>query len=125
MGLFANPVTLTDGVDTTRIFSFRAQVADTKSIIGEYIEDGPSIAENSLLVVKHDSRSTTPRHLLQRKTNRKPAAATADTLLPITVNVTFTGSNLFSAAEWQTELNIVIDAMQESNFLSGMLSGKI
>lgn len=126
MGLFTSPLVLTDGVDTTRNFSFRAQVADAKSVIGEYIEDGPSIAEESLLVVKHDTRSSTPRHLIQRKTNRHPAANTADTILkPMTVNLTFNGSKDFSAAEWQTELNILIDAAQEANFVAGMLAGKI
>lgn len=125
MGLFTNPVTLTDGVDTTRIFSFRAQRADTKSVVGDYIEDGPSIAEESLLVVKHDTRSV-PRHLLQRSTKRHPAANTGDAiLLPITINFTMTADRAFTAAELQTELNILIDAAQEANFVSGMLSGKI
>lgn len=126
MGLFTNPVTLTDGVDVTRIFSFRAQKMDTKSIVGEWIEEGPSIAENSLLTVKHDTRSTTPRHLLQRATNRHPAARTADTILdPITMNFTVVANKDFSVAELQTELNILIDALQETSFLSNLLSGKI
>jgi len=125
MGLFTNPVTLTDGVDVTRIFSFRAQRADSKSVVGDYIEEGPAIAEESLLVVKHDSRNT-PRHLLQRSTKRRPAANAADTpLLPITINVTITADAAFTPAEIQTELNITIDACQEANFVSGMLSGKL
>lgn len=125
MSLFTNPVTLTDGVDVTRIFSFRAQRMDQKSIVGDYIEEGPSIAENSLLTVKHDTRNT-PRHLLQRSTNRRPAANAAETpLLPITLNLTITCSADFTAAEVQTELNILIDAAQEGNFVSGLLTGKL
>lgn len=125
MGLFANPVTLTDGVDTTRIFSFRAQRSDTKSVVGDYVEEGPSIAEDSLLTIKHDSRGV-PRHLLQRSTNRRPAAVAAtEPLERITVNLTVTASKNFTAAEIQTELNILIDAAQEANFLSGMLVGKL
>lgn len=125
MGLFTNPVTLTDGVDTTRIFSFRAQRSDPKSIVGDYIEEGPAIAEESLLVVKHDARNT-PRHLLQRSTKRHPAANTVDTsLLPVTINMTITADKAFTAAEIQTELNILIDACQEANFVANMLSGKL
>lgn len=125
MGLLANPVTLSDGVDVTRIFSFRAQRSDPKSVVGDYIEEGPSIAECSLLTVKHDMRST-PRHLFQRSTKRRPAANAAETpLLPITINVTITADAAFTAAEIQTELNIAIDACQEANFVAGLLSGKI
>lgn len=125
MGLFSNPVTLTDGVDTTRVFSFRAQRNESNVIAADYIEDGPSIAENSLLVVKHDVRKT-PRHLLQRSTNRRPAASAAtDPLLPITLNFTVTASPLFTAAEIQTELNILIDAAQETSFVQNMLSSKL
>lgn len=126
MGLFTNPVVLTDGVDVTRNFSFRAQISDPKSVVGEWIEDGPSIAEDSKLVVKHDSRSTTPRHLIQRKTNRHPSANTGDAILePITINTTVVCSKAFTVAEVQTELNIHIDALQEANFLTGFLQGKI
>lgn len=126
MGLFSNPVTLTDGVDTTRIFAFRAQRADSKGlIVGDYIEEGPSIAEESLLTAKHDTRKV-PRHLLQRTTNRRPAAnAATEPLLPITVNFTITADKAFTAAEIQTEVNILVDAVQETGFVAGMLSSKI
>lgn len=125
MGLFTNPVVLNDGVDATRNFSFRAQRSDTKSVVGDYVEDSSaSIAAESLLVVKHDSRNT-PRHLLQRSTNRKPAAYTDVTLLPITVNFTLTADKGFTAAELQTEVNILIDALQEANFVSNLLSGML
>lgn len=126
MGLFTNPVVLTDGVDVTRNFSFRAQRSDTKSIVGDYIEDSSQpIAAESLLVVKHDTRST-PRHLLQRSINRRPAAwAATEPLAPITLNLTITANKAFTAAELQTELNILIDAAQEANFVNNMLSSMI
>lgn len=126
MGLFTNPVVLTDGVDVTRNFSFRAQRADQKSTVGDYIEDSSQpIAAESLLVVKHDSKGT-PRHLLQRSINRRPAAwAATEPLARITANFTLTADKAFTAAELQTEVNILIDAMQEANFVNNFLSGLI
>lgn len=126
MGLFTNPVVLTDGVDVTRNFSFRAQRADTKSVIGDWIEDSSQpIAAESLIVVKHDARNV-PRHLLQRTINRRPAAwAATEPLAKITLNLTVTADKAFTAAEIQTELNILIDAAQEANFVSNFLSGMI
>lgn len=125
MGLFTNPVVLTDGVDATRNFSFRAQRADTKSVVGDYIEDSSQpIAAESLLVVKHDTRNT-PRHLLQRSIKRVPASATDGIRKLITANLTITCDPAFTDAEIQTEINILIDAAQESGFVNGMLSSKI
>lgn len=126
MGLFTNPVVLTDGVDVTRNFYFRAQRADTKSVVGDYVEDSSQpIAAESVLVVKHDARNT-PRHLLQRSINRRPAAwAATEPLSRITLNLTVTADKAFTAAEIQTELNILIDAAQEANFLNNLLSGMI
>lgn len=125
MGLFSNPVVLTDGVDATRNFSFRAQRADTKSTVGDYIEDSSQpIAAESLLVVKHDTRSV-PRHLLQRSIKRVPTSATDGVRKQITANLTITADAAFTDAEIQTEVNILIDAAQESGFVLGMLSSKI
>lgn len=125
MGLFTNPVVLTDGVDATRNFSFRAQRADAKSVVGDYIEDSSQpIAAESLLVVKHDTRSV-PRHLLQRTIKKVPAAATDGVRRQVTANLTFIADPLFTDAEVQTEVNILIDAAQESGFVLNMMSGKI
>lgn len=126
MGLFTNPVVLNDGVDATRNFSYRAQRTDKNAVVADYIEDSSQpLAAASLLTVKHDSRKT-PRHLLQRSINRRPAASAAtDPLLPITVNFTVTASPLFTAAEIQTEVNIAVDAVQEANFVSNLLSGML
>lgn len=125
MGLFSNPVVLTDGVDVTRNFSFRAQRADTRSIVGDYIEDSSQpIAAESLLVVKHDTRSV-PRHLLQRTIKKVPAANTDGVRKQVTVNLTITADPAFTDAEIQTEVNILIDAAQEAGFVLGMLSSKI
>lgn len=127
MGLFTDPVVLTDGVDATRNFSFRAQISDSKSVVGEWIEDSSApLAAESKIVVKHDNSSTNPRHLVQRKINRSPAALNdASKLEPITINVTVNCSKNFTAAEVQTELNLTIDMCQEANFLANLLSGKI
>lgn len=126
MGLFTNPVVLTDGVDATRNFYFRAQRADAKSVVGDYIEDSSQpIAAESVLVVKHDVRKV-PRHLLQRTINRRPAAVAAtEPLSKITMNFTVTADKAFTPAELQTELNILIDAISKEYFLTNMLSGMI
>lgn len=125
MGLFTNPVVLNDGVDATRNFSFRSQRNDPKSIVGDYIEDASQpIAANSLLVVKHDTRAV-PRHLLQRIIDRIPAANTLGQRKRITVNLTITADPEFTDAEVQTEVNILIDAAQESGFVAGMLQSKL
>ena len=53
MGLLANPVTLNDGVGD-RIFGFRSQEPDTKSIVGVYSETAAALSAESILTVKHD-----------------------------------------------------------------------
>lgn len=125
MGLFSNPVVLTDGVDVTRNFSFRAQRADTKSTVGDYIEDASQpIAAESLLVVKHDTRNI-PRHLLQRTIKKVPASEPTGPRKQVTVNFTITADPAFTDAEIQTEVNILVDAIQEVGFVLGMLSSKL
>lgn len=125
MGLFTNPVALTDGTDT-RTFAYRAQLADVKSVGADYIESAASSAAKSLLVVKHDMRTATIRNLLQRTTKVHPAADTdTDDLLPITVNFTVTAHESFSEAEIQKEVNILLDALAEANVVKSMRSGII
>lgn len=126
MGLFTNPVTLSDGTNS-HIFSYRAQQPNTAgSIAADYVELAADIDAESVLVVKHDKRSATPRHLLQRKVNLHPAAITEDTALsPMTLNLTLTGRKEFSAAEWQLQLNLLIDAITEPNFVTNMLNSML
>lgn len=123
MGLFANPVTLNDGV-ASRIFSFRSQVFDKKSVVAEYIETAAAISAGSIIRVKHDPNSATPRHLIQRVTNLAPAAAST-TLLPVTLNFTLTASSLFTDAELAKEFALLIDALSETNVLKNLMNNII
>ena len=124
MGLFVNPVTLNDG-SASRIFAFRSQVYDKKSVIGEYIESAADLSAESVLRVKHDPSASTPRHLLQRTVKRVPAADADAGLLGITVNLTITASKLFTDAEVATEVAILLDAAAEANVVKSMLNSLI
>lgn len=121
MGLFTNPVTL----DTNHIFSYRGQVYDKKSSIGEYIETAATIASESLIKVKHDPNGAAPRHLLQRSVKRVPAAGVAGELKRITVNFTVVADPLFTDTEVSEETAILIDALGEANVIKGMLTNQL
>jgi hypothetical protein len=123
MGLLSNPVTLNDG-SGDRIFSFRSQRPDNRSVVGDYIEDAAASAANSLITVKHDLRATTaPRALLQRIINKVPAAGTE--YLKITQNYTIVASSLFTVAELTDEFTLFLDMLSEANVLSGLRAKKI
>lgn len=123
MGLFANPVTLNDG-SGDRIFSFRSQRPDNRSVIGDYIEDAAATAAQSLITVKHDLRATTaPRALIQRYIKKVPAAGTE--YLGITQNYTIVASSLFTVAELTDEFTLFLDALSEASILTGLRSKKI
>jgi hypothetical protein len=123
MGLLSNPVTLNDGT-ADRIFSFRSQRPDNRSVVGDYIEDAAASAANSLITVKHDLRATTaPRALLQRIINKVPAAGTE--YLKITQNYTIVASSLFTVAELTDEFTLFLDMLSEANVLSGLRAKKI
>lgn len=132
MALFDNPVTLSDdgGSTTDREFSFLNQdVSNPNSITGIWLEDAADPTAESKLVVKHDQRPLKNgfrRDLLQRTVKLHPAADTdTDDLKPLTINITVTGDKLFSVAEIQPELNLMIDALEETGFLAGFRAGKI
>lgn len=121
MGLFSNPVTL----DTDHIFSYRAQLPTSKAgqFAADYIEEAADPSAVSKIVVKHDTSGKTPRHLLQRVINKHPAADTdTDELLPMTINFTVTCAALFSEAEVQAEINILLDAIAQTDFTKKLRS---
>lgn len=124
MGLFTDPVVLNDGAGD-RTFSFRAQQPDNKSLVGDYIEDAAALAEESLLVVKHDLKSTAPRHLLQTTIMAVPAAGVAGVYERITINTTVTAHKLFTVAEVSPQFVLHQDALAEASFIANFLSGKI
>jgi hypothetical protein len=124
MGLFSNPMTINDGTGD-RIFSFRSQRPDNRSVIGDYIEDAAASAANSLITVKHDLRATTAyRALIQRVYKLAPAAGDG-TLYQITQNYTLVASPLFTTAEITPEFTLFLDALSETGVLAGLRAKKI
>lgn len=121
MPIFTNPVSLTDGTDS-HAFSFRAQMFDTKSIVGEWVEPASPHVANSTITIKHDEKSTYARRLLQRKVELVLPDLTYS---PLTINLTVTHNPLHSAVDIQKNLNILIDAVQESGFVNNLLQGLI
>jgi hypothetical protein len=125
MGLFSNPVTLTDGTDD-RIFAYRGPLPDLKIRGGDYIESAATIAAKSLITVKNDIRTSVIRNLVQRTIRLHPAADTeTDDLYPVTLNFTVVASELFTEAELQPELNVLLDALAEANVLKNLRSGVV
>jgi hypothetical protein len=122
MGLLANPVTMNDGVGD-RIFTFRSQEPDSKSVYGVYVETAAALSADSRFNVKHDSKTATPRHLFQRSTYLVPAAGTE--LLRITQNYTLTCSKLFTIAEVTPEFVLFRDALAEASFIDGFMGSLI
>jgi hypothetical protein len=132
MALFTNPVVLSDdgGSTTDRSFSFLNQdVSSPNSVTGIWLEDAADQTAESRMIIKHDQRTLKSgfrRDLLQRTVKLHPAADTeTDDLQPVTVNLTVTADSRFTATELQGEVNLIIDALEESGFLSGFRSGKI
>lgn len=124
MALFTSPVVLNDGTNS-RSFSFRSQQPDKKSVVGDYIEDAAAIAAESLIVIKHDTSGSVPRHLLQRSTSVVPTGSSDGVRKRITINLTVTASPDFTSAEVEKEFNLLVDACGETGLLAGLLSSKI
>jgi hypothetical protein len=122
MPLFSNPVVLTDGTDT-HSFSYRAQLNDNKSIVGEWVEPAASLTDASAIIIKHDTKSVVKRRLLQRKI----MLPTIDPLIfePCTINFTITHHSSHALADIQKQVNVVVDAIQEENFVNNLLQGLI
>lgn len=130
MGLFSNPVTLSDdgGTTTDRTFDFRGTLPALKTGYrgGDYLETAAALAAMSMFTIKHDMRTSIIRNLCQRSVRLHPAADTeTDDLYLVTFNLTAVASNLFTEAELQPELNLLLDAAEESNFLKGMRAGMV
>lgn len=124
MPLFTNPVTLNNGAD--HIFTYRSQLYDSsakKAIIGEWIEPEAPLADDSKIVVKHDSSSATVRRrLVQRRVNR-PTITRG--LRPVTVNVTVAYDVEHTDAHVEAELSLVKDIFAEATFAANLLDGLI
>lgn len=122
MPLFTDPVTINDGA-ADRSFSFRAQIADSKSIVGEWIEPAAALSASSKFVVKHDETKTdVRRRLLQRVEN---AAILDETLRPITVNFTVTHHPEHTEAQITAEVTLALNALGIATTLPALLDGLI
>lgn len=124
MGLLTNPVVLNDGV-SGRSFAFRSQEPDSKSVVGVYTETAAALAAESELVVKHDSKSATPRHLFQRSIYLVPAANANSELKRVTMNFTLTCSKEFTIAEITPEFVLFQDGLAEASFIDGIMGSLI
>lgn len=121
--LFAtNPVTINDGT-ADHIMSFRAQLNDSKSVVGEWVEPAADTSEESKIVIKHDSSSATVRRrLIQRRVMK---TTTTRGLRPITVNTTVV-YDVEHAASDVTDALLFADGVSiatgvKANLLSGMI----
>lgn len=124
MPLFTSPITLNNGAD--HIFVFRNQVMDSsakKAIIGEWVEQAAPLADESKIVVKHDTSSpTVRRRLVQRRVNR---ITTTRGLRPITVNLTIAYDVEHTDAHVEAEIAMVKDILAEATFAANFLDGLI
>lgn len=124
MGLLSNPLTVNDGTDD-RIFSFRSQRPDNRSVVGDYIEDAAEASAASLITVKHDLRTTAVNRALLQRTIKVAPAAGDGTLYQITQNYTIVASPLFTTAELTGEFTLFLDILGEASLLAGLRSKKI
>lgn len=122
--LFTNPITLNNGAD--HVFSYRSQIMDSsakKAIIGEWVENAAPLADESKIVVKHDSSSATVRRrLVQRKVNRTTVTRGAR---PITVNLTIAYDVEHTNAQVEAEIALMKDILAEATFAANLLGGHI
>jgi citrate lyase alpha subunit len=122
MSLFTNPVVLTDGTDT-HSFSFRAQLNDNKSVVGEWVEPAAALSAKSSIIVKHDESSASKRRLLQRKVMLPLTDPLESSML--TINFTVTHHSEHALADIEKQVNVVTDAIAEGGFVNNLLQGLI
>lgn len=122
MPLFTDPIVLNDG-SNDRSFTFRAQLNDSKQIIGEWIEPAANLSEQSSFFVKHDeSKPTVHRRLFQRSAY---LPVTDGSLKRCTVNVTITHHPEHSLADITKQVKLTQDGMAEATFINNFLQGLI
>lgn len=127
MSLLTSPLVLVDGAVANRTFSFRAQQPSKKGIVADYIEDAAAIADDSLIVVKHDDSGSSTRHLLQRRYSVVPAslAATTAERKRMTFNFTVVADSEFTVSEVENEFTLFLDLLAETDLIDGLIQSKI
>lgn len=121
MGLFSNPVVLTDGT-TPASFAFRAQVADKFATVGEWIEPAGNLSANSKLVIKHTTSKNQVRRLLQVTGE---FALPDGTLKPIVINFTINAHPFHTIAQIESRCKYLKDAIEEVGFYPNFCRGLI
>lgn len=90
MGIFSDPVTFNDGT-SDHIFNYRAQIPESNSIVGEWIEPLSSSSVDSKILIKHTvTKAGTERHLVQHSEN--VLLADGVTYEPVVVNLSVSHS---------------------------------
>lgn len=120
MGLFTSPVTLSDGTNN-HIFTYRSQITEKNSVVGDYIELAADPSAESQLVVKHDMSKAVYRHLLQRRVHINVNSAP----YLVTVNFTITANKLVPTADLVKQAAILIDALAEANAVQYLRAGLV
>lgn len=124
MGLLSNPMTINDGTGVSpvgdRIFGFRSQRPDNRSVVGDYVESAAESSAMSLITAKHDLRATTALRALIQRTYKKAPAAGDGTLYQITQNYTLVASPLFTVAELTPEFTLFKAILAQANLLAGL-----
>lgn len=120
--LFSNPVVLNDGTND-RTFTFRAQLNEAKSTVGEWIEPAATLRAESKVVVKHDSSQKSVRRRLLKHTIY--SAVAADVYKPINVNFTIAYDPAHAESDLVKAAKIVGDALAEATFLQNFLRGLV
>lgn len=126
MGLFSDPIVLSDdgGITTARSFTFRAQLNENGSVVGELVEPAALAAEKSVLRSKHStSNAGVERHLFQRSC--RALLPDALTYSPITVNFTVACSESMAKDTVKEQIFIALDGMSEATFQENFLNGLI
>lgn len=123
MSLFTSPVTFT--VNTVaRIFNFRAQLPDSKSVVGEWIEPSAALSAASKILVKHDPTSNTLSRSLLKYSCMK-TVADGVTLKPMTVNISFFRHPEHTAAQSDEVLELATVAANSDAFRTNFAQGQI
>lgn len=121
MPLFSDPVILNDGV-ADRTFTFRAQIdSPKKTASGEWVEPSAPLAQDSKLVIKHDSSNSVMRRRLLQCISK--AAVVDGAFKPITINITITHHCEHTKADIAKQFALIKDATNEATFLDNFLMG--
>lgn len=123
MGIFSDPLLANDGT-VDRSFSFRSQLSDKKTVVGEWIEPLAPLADDSRILIKHDTSSPTVRRRLMQVVS---SALLLDgvTRKPIVINLTVTYHPSHSEAEITKRMKILLAAAGKATFLANFLRGLI